>query len=139
MEPTYAITYDIVTPESAEEGEASERGYYLAGGYYHAIPYGLIGEAFTAYVEKMGYRQPLRDSRDIAEGVTVVDAAFAILDEYGCFERASHYCPGISWYQVDPDMDYRTGEDTRKAVHFDGLTEEEDRALFDRVKARTAR
>jgi hypothetical protein len=33
---TYAITYDIVTPDSAEYGDTAERGYWMPGGWRYA-------------------------------------------------------------------------------------------------------
>lgn len=31
------ITYETITPESAEQGEAESQGWYLPGGWFHAL------------------------------------------------------------------------------------------------------
>jgi hypothetical protein len=36
--PTFCVTYDIVTPESAEVGDVAESGYYSRGGWKHDNP-----------------------------------------------------------------------------------------------------
>jgi hypothetical protein len=129
---TYTITYDKVTPESAEDGDVSEHGFYLPGGYEYPIPDGCVGAEFTAWREATGpFDLPLETDEDTG----VVDAAIAILREYGCDEPS---CRGggfngdtFVWYsETDPDVDYRTGEETRKAVHFDGLTLAEAQAIY---------
>ncbi len=35
---TFRVTYDIVTPESAEDGDVAESGYYSRGGWKHEDP-----------------------------------------------------------------------------------------------------
>ncbi len=35
---TFRVTYDIVTPESAEQGDYAESGYYSRGGWKHEDP-----------------------------------------------------------------------------------------------------
>jgi hypothetical protein len=32
---TFRVTYDVVTPESAEQGDYAESGYYSRGGWKH--------------------------------------------------------------------------------------------------------
>jgi hypothetical protein len=35
--PQFRVTYDIVTPESAEDGEAAESGYVEPGAWHYAV------------------------------------------------------------------------------------------------------
>ena len=35
---TFRVTYDIVTPESAEQGDTAESGFYSRGGWKHDDP-----------------------------------------------------------------------------------------------------
>lgn len=35
---TFQVTYEIVTPESAEQGDCSERGFFSRGGWQHDDP-----------------------------------------------------------------------------------------------------
>lgn len=85
----FRVTYDIVTPESAEQGDVAERGFCSPGGWKHDD------------VAELSLREALSA------------AGFRSTSRYGAgFEDG-----GSSFYTVDPDLDYRTGEDTQYAIH----------------------
>lgn len=116
----FAVTYDKVTPESAEDGDVSERGWYMAGGWYYPVPDGLVGPEYGAWVEEQGFYQPV-DPDELDEGEDpIVRACADIVLEYGGVETYD----GTSWYCAS-EQDYRTGEDTTKCIHFEGLSDEQ--------------
>lgn len=76
------VTYDIVTPDSAEQGDYAESGYYSRGGWKHTDP-----SSWTLH---------------------------EVVSEFG---RNSLEDCGGSFATIDPDLNYRTGEDTSYTVH----------------------
>jgi hypothetical protein len=86
----FSVTYDVVTPESVVDGDVAEPGFASPGGWKHSDRARMsLREAISA----AGFRHYSR--------------------KYGAgFEDG-----GRAWYTVDPDVDYRTGEDTRYAIH----------------------
>lgn len=82
MAPKFRVTYDIVTPESASDGESAESGFYSRGGWKHDDP---SDWTLQEIVSQFG-RNGLEDG-------------------------------GSSFYSIDTDTNYRTGEDTSYAVH----------------------
>lgn len=73
MPVTYSITYDIVTPESAEHGEAAERGYWMPGGWrYSGGP--SDGMSYREWADQ--HDLTADDIRDLAQ--------MAICDGYHC-------------------------------------------------------
>jgi hypothetical protein len=101
MEPVkrYAtITYDVATPESAENGDVSELGFYAPGGWKFPAPgchEGKPGDNNLATSEVLYWAQQRVAWRDNGDG---------------------------SFYCEDRDENYQTGEDTSYAVHFSGVT-----------------
>lgn len=84
MPVSYSITYDIVTPESAEHGDAAERGYWMPGGWHYSahLPRG------------MSYRE-WADQHDIEADDIRELAQRAIYGGYHCNGEAS---PGwLTW------------------------------------------
>lgn len=55
MPNMFAVTYEIVTPESAEHGDADERGFMTPGGWRTPIEQVEPGENYT-----MGLREALQ-------------------------------------------------------------------------------
>lgn len=82
MTIAFRVTYSTTTPESAEQGDYSESGFYSRGGWKHDDP---SDWTLREVVSQFG-RQVLEDG-------------------------------GTSFYSIDSDFDYRTGEDTSYAVH----------------------
>lgn len=89
MRPQFHITYETVTPESAEQGDAAERGYVHPNG-----------------------------GRDTLERVeNVEDYAFRLSQcqsrfNSGHFEDCGHWLTA-TW----SDTDFRTGAETRYSLH----------------------
>jgi hypothetical protein len=98
---TYSITFDVVTPESAENGDFAESGFI--------------------------------SQDDVAE--TLADLADAISDNCGHVEANVYPFPAhgpigsLAFYGVDPDVDYSTGAETRRALHVDNISADDARAL----------
>lgn len=96
------ITYEVVTPESAEHGDAAERGF----------------------VDDLGVE------------VSSVAEACATLEDDGALEpSSSSFHSGIWYSQYDGHTDFRTGAVTKHSYHPKGFTEEEERNLFEAVRA----
>lgn len=102
------ISFETVTPESAEQGDAAERGWIDEEG------------------ESMD-----PDADDRAEGLTAVDKAADFLDDQGVSPSASHFHPGLWYTTTDPDTDLRTGETEYRSYHLVGFTTEEQQEIFD--------
>ena len=84
----FAITYEIVTPESAADGDVAERGFCSPGGWKH----------------EDRAMHTLRDA---------IHAAERSYSKHGSgFEDS-----GFWWTTVDGDQNYRTGEETTYAIH----------------------
>jgi hypothetical protein len=102
------FTYDVITPESAEHGDAAEYGFYAPGGWKYPIggsecPEPMSLEDATPEPTVARARDVLRDIRDTC----------------GCVEVEA-YGGRLSAYACDPSIDWRTGEDTRIAAHVTG-------------------
>lgn len=86
----FFITYETVTPESAERGDCADLGYVQSGGRLHSI-----------------------DTVDMARDRDAL--AFGLRDALrvmGCVEDSG------SWFtEIDGRDDYRTGANTRYSLH----------------------
>lgn len=86
--PKFHVTYEIVTPESAEHGDAAERGFVTPGGWRHEI-----------------------NSTDINDPGLDLDLRSAV-NLIGCVENSG------SWFtETDGRDDYRTGANERRSLH----------------------
>ena len=85
----FHVTYEIVTPESAEDGDAAERGY--------AKPHGWRFPLETMSDDDVkACAMTLREARDLA---------------YPIFDSGS-------WFDSEPStLSYQTGEDISYSVH----------------------
>ena len=85
----FRVTYEIVTPESAEYGDAAERGFVTPGERYDDIDTAMK-QPHDAYDmslrEAIGLAYPQEDS-------------------------------GSWWSEVDGRHDYRTGAEERRSIH----------------------
>lgn len=159
MAVQYTMTYDKVTPESAEDGDVSERGFMTPGGWEHPIPDGLVGDEFKAWCDAQGpFEQDVEpaDLDDVPEWVRdlifttyahgsepfpeggavdthagILWSCYGILEDLGGVEDNGDG----TFYEIDADQNYRTGEDTRRAVHFEGLTDAQLKLLSALMKA----
>ena len=106
------ITYDCVTQESAEFGDFSDTGWVDEEG----IP-----------IEPEEYE--LEEYGDELSAVV----ALAVKEIGKCVEpSSSEFSPSCPpWYtETDPDIDYRTGEETRKSFHLVGFKPEELESIY---------
>jgi len=86
----FLITYETVTPESAEHGDAAERGYVQSGGWLHK----------------------LEDVDMTRDGAALTFDLRGALRVMGCCEDSG------SWFtEADGRQDYRTGSETRYGLH----------------------
>jgi len=93
MRKGFRVTYDIVTPESAEHGDYAEIGYVLPGGWHYDI------ETVMANRD----REPI-GSYDMSLGEA--------LSLIGCVEHDGH-----CYSETDGRVDYKTGAETRYTLH----------------------
>ena len=97
----FRVTYDVVTEESASDGDTSESGYYSPGGWKCVAQYLGVTTA-------RGYDDP---------------AAWTLREVVSQFGRNGLEDGGRSFYSVDSEANYYTGEETSYAVHPpDGIT-----------------
>jgi hypothetical protein len=94
-------TYERVTPESAEDGDCSERGWYQPGGWY-----------FDSYDMTAGERVPM----------TARDLLREIQSEVGYVEYLQLSAKGRELMVVGArnTVDYSTGEDESITAHIEG-------------------
>ena len=111
-DPRIRTSFDIVTPESAQEGDVAESGW----------------------IDQEG--QPMTpDEDEQAKGITAVQNAIEwLISHNAVHSSASQFHPGI-WYSTEPDVDYRTGEEETHNFHLSGFTPEEEKAIWDVVYA----
>jgi hypothetical protein len=88
------VTYDIVTEESAEHGDAEERGFVLPGGWHIELPDSVVGQEAGKVMDEC--------SIDLREALKLV----------GCV-----YDSGSGLYETDPRQDYQTGAVETRALH----------------------
>jgi hypothetical protein len=96
------FTYEVITPESAEQGDVAERGGYEPGGWKFA----------DEYEPKPWHPGTLRDAIKSARNLGISEPSQwpAFISAHGWFSSA------------DPDPDYRTGENTYYSLHVSGVT-----------------
>lgn len=112
--PRIAITYDIVTHESAAEGDTAENGW----------------------IDQEGVSMK-PDADEAADGVTAVDKAVEMLRDNGATEASSSsFHTGIWYTNNDHDTDYITGAVESRSYHLKGFTPEEERAVYAGMRGR---
>lgn len=116
------MTYEVVTPESAEDGDFADHGFAEPGGW----TYSIADESFEERCEKVGRDQALKDMCPEPEEFDSIGDAVEFLSHYGPFEAScyplctsgGHDC----WLtQADGDQDYSTGAVTRLSFHLEGI------------------
>jgi hypothetical protein len=104
----YSVTFDVVTPESAEHGDFAETGFEVKD------------------------RAMLWSCEE-----TPVDAAFELIqDKLGHVEASSSGpLTASDWFtQADVYVDFSDASETRRSIHFAGLTNAEMRSLEAKLK-----
>lgn len=101
----FRVTYEIVTPESAEQGDNAESGFEVWGGWRDSV-----STVKQADVDSGVYNMRLRTARDIAWPIEDAGAWFV---------------------GEDSTLDYQTGSTIRRSIHApDNITG----ASYERVK-----
>lgn len=105
-------TYQIVTPESAEDGDYADQGWEDEEG------------------ESM-----LPDEYDIEEGITAVDKAVEYLKNkrYVSEPSSSDFQKGVSYSTTSPDIDYSKNEETYYTCHLNGFTPDEEFEIWKKM------
>ena len=98
MKP-FNVTYELITPESAERGDYADCGFLDSDGREHS--------AFELWGERAGALKA-----DCA--LTLREAVAVFGERYG---RHGVECDFPSIRQSDGTMNYRTGAETRLALH----------------------
>jgi len=104
--PRIKTSYDIVTPESAEEGDVADSGW----------------------LDEEGVEMESWD-----EDETYVDAAVEWLENHGAMQYSGG---GRGWYSTEPSQDYHTGESETQYFHLEGFTPEEEKEIYQRLKSK---
>lgn len=91
--PRFHVTYETVTPESAEHGEVDARGFYQPGGW---------------------------KTDDAGDGMSLRDAC-RLIQQFKGYEpsdsRATVEGNPRVWFTSGADQDYRTGAETTYSIH----------------------
>ena len=131
-------TYDIVTEESAQNGDTAEHGFESCLGHRHPIQDtdGYHKENVGLKPEDIGYEVTL-DEYDFEEGMTIVDKAVDYLEGNSAFypSNAPTWSNG-TWYNALSTMSYDNGESTGYAYHLHGFTQEEEQEIYTRITKR---
>jgi len=107
----FLVTFNTYTEESVEAGDSEDGGY-------------------------SDYESMEPDELDSEDGITAVDKACRYLTRGHSVEASSsHFHPGVWYSDCDNDTYYRTGEQIQHSYHPTNFSEDEQRAIFDAVKA----
>lgn len=126
------MTYDVVTPESAEDGDTADHGFAEPGGW----TYSIADESFEERCKAVGREQALKDMTPEPLEFEDAEEAIDFLQGYGSFEPScSPVCDnGHCWLtQADGDTDYSTGAVTRLSFHLEGVDPATHRAIIEAV------
>ena len=116
-------TYEIISYEDAEVGEAGERGYAdESGNHFETYPEDIAGDDLPRITFEI-------DEYDIEDGITIADKVGKFLEREGVTESSSSpWSPG-SWFSTEGIEDYRTGDRTIYSYHLYGFTPEEEEQI----------
>lgn len=105
---TICRTYDVVTPESAENGDTSDHGFASPDGWTFSLNDPEVAKDTEENPELYWVPVSPGDVRDAVQWA----------QEYGCTRDNGDG----SFYSEDPSVDYATGEETSYAIHFRGFS-----------------
>ena len=143
MKRTYHITYDIVTPESAEDGDYAESGWVDAHGWDCQAPDDCIGQACIDWCATQDLDHVIEpDEYDIEENDgNESAAAVALMVKTLRDEGATEYSSSVfdvysnGWYTSYHSQDMRDGSYRSESFHLDGVwTEAERRTIFEAMR-----
>lgn len=107
--PGFYVTFDVVTEESAEHGDAERRGWWMPGGWeYDDKP------------EEPAYSFDQDDFDEDEHGClddAIVDWAVKLLNSEG----ATHFS-GSDWLNTEPELDMQDGSRKTRSFHFHGFS-----------------
>lgn len=138
---TYVITYDEVTPESAEEGDFSDHGF-VCGGWDVSTRDAPVGADFKAWCAEQGVEDyPIE--ADEEEGESDAEAIVATMRAMG-FDRYSEPNmwggsgpqPAYAYTKDDGYTDYSTGATRRETFHIQGVSDEVLREVYTMMRSR---
>ena len=127
-----SMTFDTVTPESAEDGDTADHGFAEPGGW----TYSIADDAFQARVAKDGREKALADMTPAPLEFEDAEEAIEFLSKSGPFEAScSPVCDnGHCWLtQADGDEDFSTGAVTRLSFHLEGVSPAVHREIIEGV------
>lgn len=150
MQRTYTLTYDVVTPESAEEGDFSDTGFGRSPADRTSVREGAcidpdpevrraaLKEASDAATDTI---EPDEDQIEEHGGESAAAVALMVgrlTRRYGATEPSCSptWAPGTWYTEPDGSTDFATGAVTRVSVHLDGWTDDEQRAIYAGVRGR---
>jgi hypothetical protein len=137
------MTFETVTPESAEDGDVADHGFAEPGGW----EYSIVDNCFQNRCEAVGREQALKDMRPEPLEFEDAEEAIEFLSGYGSFETScSPICTNahcwltqadtdkdFSTTQADTDKDFSTGAETRLSFHLEGVDPATHREIIEGV------
>tara|TARA_Y100001973_G_C5209218_1_gene344285 strand:+ start:24178 stop:24567 length:390 start_codon:yes stop_codon:yes gene_type:complete len=116
MYPSYSVTYEIVTPESAASGDFSDAGF-------EEVDVPIIVDEF----DKEGAKEAGSGWGWEGEQLSAVAyLCFRIADDKGLTEWSSSDPSAGDWLSSpDAELNYETGESLTRHIHFAGLTDKQ--------------
>lgn len=128
MQPGYCITFEIVTHESAENGDVASRGF-VSGSWDVEIPDGLCGPEFIAWRDEQKIDVTVNADdwiNDPTDPLALERAMADVILRKGAFQTSGvPWQPG-DWYSTDPDQNFETGAYRTESVHLHGWTENQE-------------
>jgi hypothetical protein len=115
-DPRVAITYEMITPESAEEGLFAD----------------------TGWIDEEGVSMQL-DEWEVDEGTTLAEKTAKYLYDQGAWEPSSTWFHEGIWYTEYGESDFRTGEVENRSYHLRDFTEMEQGAVYNELHKLTRR
>lgn len=114
------MTFQTVTPESAEHGDFADHGFASTGGWLYSI----ADDSFQDRAARDGREQALEDMTPAPLEFESVDEAIEFLGNYGGFEPSSSVIDESTWLtQLSAIQDrafFEDGEETTLSFHIEG-------------------
>lgn len=131
---TYRITYDIVTEESAEDGDYADHGFIDTAMTRVSTVDAPCGSAFLVWIADYSLDHALYVDDD-EDPVDAFLKELRLSESY--VEPSSSVFDDHVWYTGESRQDYLTGEWERHSYHLEkGWTTEEKRRVFDALTKR---